>query len=295
MRIKIKETMKIGFYGLGIMGSRMAANLLKTDADLMVYNRTLSKAEKVAEKGAKIAQSPLELVEHADILFTMLSAPEVVEKVATGEQGFLSAMEPNSLWVDCSTVNPSFSREMYDKAKAQNVRFLDAPAAGTKGPAESGDLLFLVGGSEKDLEECRPYFEEMGKKVIHAGETGMGTSLKMVFNLLLGEAMAAFSEGLNLGESMGFSKEMLLETLVGSPVVAPFIAGKKEKIAGGDYEPEFPLKLMQKDLQLASQTGYETSAPLAAGNIVKELFAMAKQEGLGDEDFSAIYKFISKQ
>lgn len=272
----------------------MAANLLKTDADLMVYNRTLSKAEKVAEKGAKIAESPRELAEHADILFTMLSTPEVVRKTATGGNGFLSAMESDSLWVDCSTVNPSFSREMYKEARAHNIRFMDAPAAGTKGPAETGDLLFLVGGAEKDLDECKPYFEKMGKKVIHAGDIGMGASLKMVFNLLLGEAMAAFAEGLNLGESMGFSKDMLLETLVGSPVVAPFIAGKKEKIANGDYEPEFPLRLMQKDLQLASQTGYETSAPLPAGNIVKEVFAMAKQEGLGEEDFSAIYKFVNR-
>ncbi|HKK46154.1 MAG TPA: NAD(P)-dependent oxidoreductase [Balneolaceae bacterium] len=286
--------MNIGFYGLGIMGSRMAANLLKTDADVMVYNRTISKANPLKKKGAKVAQSQQELAQHSDILFTMLSAPGAVKQTASGKEGFIASMKPDSLWVDCSTVNPSFSREMAGKADTHNIRFLDAPAAGTKGPAETGDLLFLVGGSAEDIEECNPYFKAMGKKVIHAGDIGMGTSLKMVFNLLLAEAMASFSEGLYLGESMGFSKEMLLETLVGSPVVAPFISGKKEKIENDDYSPEFPLKLMQKDLHLASQTGYESDAPLPAGNIVKELFAMAKQEGLGDKDFSAIYKLISK-
>lgn len=285
--------MNIGFYGLGIMGSRMAANLLDTDANVMVYNRTISKAEPLAKQGAQVAQSAKELAEHSDILFTVLANPEAVEQTATGDEGFLSRMAPDSLWVDCSTVNPSFSREMAQKAEANNIRFLDAPVAGTKGPAKTGDLLFLVGGSEEDIKQCSPYFEAMGKNVIHAGDTGMGTSLKMVFNLLLGEAMTAFAEGLNLGESLGLSKEMLLEILVGSPVVAPFISGKKAKIAEDNYDTEFPLKWMQKDLELASQSGYETNAPLPAGSLMKELFSMAKNDGLGDEDFSAIYKFIS--
>jgi len=286
--------MNIGFYGLGIMGSRMAANLLNTDASVMVYNRTISKANPLAEKGAQVAESPKELADHADILFTALSDPEAVKQTATGEKGFLSSMNSDSLWVDCSTVNPSFSREMGQQAKSCNIRFMDAPVAGTKGPAETGDLLFLVGGSEKNIEQCNPYFNAMGKKVIHAGDIGMGTSLKMVFNLILGEAMVAFSEGLNLGESMGFPREMLLDILLGSPVVAPFLAGKKENLINKNYDDtEFPLKLIQKDLHLASQTGYETGTPLPAGNITKELFSMAKQEGLGDKDFSAIYKFIN--
>jgi len=285
--------MTIGFYGLGIMGSRMAANLLSTDADLMIYNRTIAKATPLAEQGATIADSPEALATDSDILFTMLSTPEVVQEAATGDEGFLPFMNAQSLWVDCSTVNPSFSREMAKKASKHNVRFMDAPVAGSKAPAESGDLLFLVGGSEKDLDQCQPYFDQMGRDVIHAGEVGKGTSLKMVFNLLLGEAMAAFAEGLNLGESLGLSREMLLDILVGSPVVAPFIVGKKENIANSDYEAEFPLKWMQKDLELASESGYESNAPLPAGNVIKELFAMAKQQGMGEEDFSAIYQLLS--
>lgn len=276
------------------MGSRMAANLLGSDADLVVYNRTISKADLLAERGAVVAESPKELAEHSDILFTMLSTPEAVEETATGEEGFLPHLKAGSLWVDCSTVNPSFSRRMARIAGEQNIRFLDAPVAGTKAPAASGDLLILVGGDEADLAECAPWFDRMGRKVIHAGGTGMGTSLKMIFNLLLGEAMLAFSEGMALGESLGLSKEMLLETLVGSPVAAPFITGKKENIQSDTYETEFPLKWMQKDLQLASLCGYETDTPLPAVNAVKEVFALAKQSGLGDEDFSAIYSWLSR-
>lgn len=286
--------MKISFYGLGIMGSRMAANLLSTDADLMVYNRTLSKAEPLAEKGASVAESPKELAEHAEIMFTMLATPEAVRETATSQSGFLEHMNPKSLWVDCSTVNPSFSREMGQLASERNIGFMDAPVAGSKEPAETGDLLFLAGGDEEDLNTCDPYLKAMGKNVIHAGEVGKGTSLKMVFNLLLGEAMTAFAEGMHLGESLGFKQKMLLETLVDSPVVAPFINGKKDKIAQRDFEAEFPLKWMQKDLELASETAYETNAALPAGNVIKELFAMAKQEGLGEEDFSAIYSFLNK-
>lgn len=287
--------MKISFYGLGIMGSRMAANLLSSDADLMVYNRTASKAKPLAEAGATVAESPQQLAEHADILITMLATPEAVKETATGDTGFLNFMESGSLWVDCSTVNPSFSRKMASKADRHDVRFMDAPAAGSKAPAESGDLLFLVGGDESDVELCTPYFKTMGRDLIHAGEAGRGTALKMVFNLLLGEAMEAFAEGMHLGESLGFNQDMLLETLVGSPVVAPFISAKKDKIAQQDFEADFPLKWMQKDLELASQTAYETNAALPAGNVIKELFAMAKQEDMGEQDFSAIYSFLRNQ
>jgi len=271
------------------MGSRMAANLLESDAELMVFNRTSSKAEPLAEKGATVAESAEELAQHSEILFTMLSTPEAVEEAAAGEYGFLNRMNPGSLWVDCSTVNPSFSRRMAKLANELDVRFLDAPVAGSKAPAASGDLLFLVGGSEEEVAECTPWFDKMGRKVIHAGGTGMGTSLK----LLLGEAMMAFSEGMALGEAFGLSREMLLEILVGSPVVAPFISGKKEKVASGDFDPEFPLKWMQKDLQLASQCGYETGTPLPAVNTIKEVFASASKSGLGDQDFSAICAFLA--
>lgn len=285
--------MKIGFYGLGIMGSRMAEQLLSLNDELMVYNRTFSKANLLAKKGATVADSPQELSAHADILFTMLSTPEVVKEVAIGEQGFLSAMKPQSLWIDCSTVNPSFSREMADVAQKHNIRFVDAPVAGSKAPAETGELLFLVGGDKEDVQQGIPYFNAMGKKVIHAGDVGMGTSLKMVFNLLLGEAMSAFSEAIHLGKSLGLSQEILLENLIGSPVVAPFIAAKKNKIVNNEYDPEFPLKWMHKDLELASKSGYESNTPLPAVNIIKELYAMAKKKDMGEQDFSAIFNLFS--
>ncbi len=286
--------MKIGFIGLGIMGSRMAENLIKAGHQLLVYNRTESKAKPLVEQGAELANSPVDVARQVSILITMLGDPQAVEAMAFGEQGFLNAMKPKSLWVDSSTVNPSFSHRMAEEASKRQVRFVDAPVAGSKIPAEKGQLLFLAGGSDADVHELQPLFDVMGSKTIHAGENGMGTSLKMVFNLLLGEIMLAFSEGLVLGQSLGLDRDRLFEILSQSAVVAPFTISKREKIQGGTYEADFPLQWMQKDLQLASQTAYERGVALPAVNEIKEIYALAMQAGLAGKDFSAIYSFLSK-
>jgi len=223
----------------------------------------------------------------------MLANPEAVSKVAFGENGFLYQLEQKSIWIDCSTVNPAASLENAEKANGMNIRFLDAPVAGTITPAEKGELTFFVGGDKKDVDEVKPILEIMGKKIIHLGPVGKGASMKMVINLVLGQAMLAFSEAIVLGESLGFSKDILFEALVGGPVTAPFISGKKEKILKNKFEPEFPLQLMHKDFQLASQTGYEKNVALPSTNAAKEVYALAKKYGLGEKDFSAIYQFLS--
>lgn len=284
--------MKIGFLGLGLMGSRMAQNLFKNGYDLIVYNRTKEKAEPLVKKGASLAESPEDLGKNSDILFTMLSNPEAVGEVALGKKGFLKSMKENSLWIDLSTVNPSFSIAMSGEAKERKVKFLDAPVAGTIGPAEKGELIFFVGGDEKDLIEVKPLLDKMGKKIIHLGKNGMGTSMKMVVNLILANSMVSFAEAMNLGESLGLSKETLFNTLIGGPVAPSFLAGKKEKIRNGNFSAEFPLEHMQKDLFLVSQTAYENRISLPLSNISKEVYGLAVQNGLGKKDFSAVYEFL---
>ena len=286
--------MKIGFVGLGLMGSRMAGNLLKKGNDLLVYNRTKAKAQPLIEGGARLVQSPAEMGDKVNLIFTMLSGPDAVAAAALGEEGFLNHLEKNSIWVDCSTVNPSFTKHCADKAGSRYIRFIDAPVAGTIIPAEKGELTFFAGGNKNDVEEVRPLLEAMGKKIIYMGENGKGTGIKMVVNLLLGQAMLAFSEGVALGEALGISKEEILNILVGGPVTAPFLAGKRNKIENGNYEPEFPLQWMYKDLQLAAVTGYENNVALPATNAVKEIFSLAVKYGLGEKDFSAVFEFINK-
>lgn len=287
--------MKIGFIGMGIMGSRMAANLAQDGYELLIYNRSRKKTLPFAcLKNAAWTESEADLAQSADIVFTMLSTPEVVEQVAAGTTGFLHSLPAGKIWVDCSTVNPSFSVKMAELCREKEISFLDAPVAGSKLPAEKGELLFLVGGETETVKTCAPFFEAMGRKYVHAGENGRGSALKMVFNLLLGEAMMAFSEGLVLGEALGLSREMMMDVLLQSPVAAPFLSGKREKLEKGVYDPEFSLQWMAKDLQLAAQTAAENSRAMPALNPIKEIYALARQNGWGEKDFSGIYEFLRK-
>ena len=287
--------MRIGFIGLSIMGSRMAANLQKNGHELVVYNRTREKAEPLIAQGAVWAPTPADLARQIKIVITMLSKPDAVAETALlAKNGFLTHLAPQSLWIDCSSVNPSFSKLMAVETKQRNVRFIDAPVAGSKVPAEQGQLLFFVGGEKADVEEARPLFEAMGRAVFHMGGHGMGTSMKMVNNIILAQSMVAFTEAIVLGESLGISKDQLFTTLLASPVVAPYLAFKRSKIEEGKFDPEFPLQWMHKDLQLAAETAYETGVPLFLANAAKELYALAVRNGLGEMDFSAVYKLLSK-
>jgi 3-hydroxyisobutyrate dehydrogenase/glyoxylate/succinic semialdehyde reductase len=288
--------MKIGFIGLGIMGSRMAANLLKKGHELIVHNRTREKAQPLLDQGAAWAGSPADMAKQVNIIFTMLSKPDAVAEVALmGKHSFLHKLPPNSLWIDCSSVNPSFSRLMFVEAKQRKVRLLDAPVAGSKGPAEQAQLLFFVGGDSGDVKEARPLLECMGKAVHHIGGHGMGSAMKMVNNLLLGQAMVAFSEALVFGESLGITKQTMFDTLASSPVMAPFLNFKRKKMEQNDFSVEFPLQWMHKDLHLAAETAYETGAALPAANCAKELFTLAMRAGLGEQDFTAVYKVLKEK
>lgn len=289
----MKKHMKIGFIGLGIMGSRMAANLQKAGYNLVVHNRTHSKADDLIEGGATWANTPAAVASQVEILITMLAHPEAVEMAALGEDGFLDALPEGALWIDDSTVDPAFSRRMGTAANTRRVRMLDAPVAGSKIQAQEAKLAFVVGGDPADIEVAKPLFEVMGAKIIPAGPQGMGASLKIVVNQLLAVSMAAFAEGVAFGESMGIPKETLLKVLIGGPVVPPFMAGKKEKLMTGEFDTEFPLRWMQKDVHLAALTAYGTGVAMPIANATKEAYQQAVKQGYGDEDFSAVYKLFS--
>ena len=285
--------MKIGFIGLGIMGSRMAGNLQKDGYSLVVFNRTRAKAEPLLGPCGTFSDSPAKVADQVEILFTMLAKPDAVEEMALRANGFLNYLRPNAFWIDCSSVNPSFSKKMAAAAAARQIHFIDAPVTGFAAVAAEGKLVFWVGGEEADLETIRSLLLCMGNKIVHVGGHGMGTSLKMVINLLMGNAMAAFAEGMALGEGLGISRKVLFDSLLGLPAVAPFLAAKRNNIESGNYDPEFPLRWMQKDLHLASVSGYETDVALPVTNVTKELYRLAVREGHAIEDFSAIYDYLT--
>jgi 3-hydroxyisobutyrate dehydrogenase/glyoxylate/succinic semialdehyde reductase len=223
----------------------------------------------------------------------MLPQPDALEQVALGNTGFLEHLRSNALWVDCSSVNPSFSKKMAAEASRRWVRFVDAPVTGSAVPAAEAKLIFWVGAEPADLETIRPLLLCMGNRIVHVGTHGMGASMKMVVNLLMGNAMAAFAEGMALGEGLGISRNVLFDLLLGTSAVAPFLASKRAKIESGNYEAEFPLRWQQKDLHLAAVSAFESGVAMPVTNAAKELYRLAMMEGYATQDFSAIYEYLA--
>ena len=275
------------------MGSRMAADLQTNGHPLVLFNRTPAKAKPLVGPCGTLADSPATLAKQVDILFTMLANPAAVEESALGDNGFLDHLRSNAIWVDCSSVNPAFSKRMAAQAARRSVRFVDAPVTGSAGPAAEAKLVFWVGAEPADLETIRPLLLCMGRRIFHVGGQGMGTSMKMVVNVLLGNAMAAFAEAMALGQGLGISRAVLFDSLLGTPAVAPFLESKRDKIESGNYEAEFPLRWQQKDLHLASVSAFESGVAMPITNAAKELYRLAMMKGHALEDFSAIYEYLA--
>src|SRR5260370_16726377 len=215
--------MKIGFIGLGIMGSGKGAEVEKHGNTVVVFNRTGSKAENLLANGGEWAAAPAAVAGQVEVLFTMLAHPEAVKEAALGKDGFLAHLAPDALWVDCSTVNPSFSKQMAAEADTRGVHFLGAPVSGSKTQAADGTLIFWVGGAALDLVLSWELLNCMGSKIVHAGEPGMGAALKLVINQLLGTTMAAFAEVIVLDHSLGLTRAVLFKSLLLTPAAPPVL------------------------------------------------------------------------
>ncbi|MEM6768962.1 MAG: NAD(P)-dependent oxidoreductase [Bacteroidota bacterium] len=285
--------MKVTFIGLGIMGSRMAANLLKQGTELTVWNRTLAAANIPELQGATVADSIQGAVAGAEVVFSMLSTPEAVATCFFGKTGALAKMDQGAMWVDCSTVNPAFSRRAAQEANTAKVRFIDAPVAGSKPQAEAAQLAFFLGADSATFAPIRHCLEAMGTKIIPFGTAGQGSAFKMVVNMMLAQSMVVFSEAVLLGERLGIDREFLLNTIPKLPVIAPFTAFKADAIRHDDYAVNFPLELLLKDLHLATTSAYAVGQPLPLANLTKELYAAANRAGLGREDFAAVFRQLA--
>ena len=276
------------------MGSRMAVNLANSQHQITIWNR--SEVDKVFWKNRKVdlASSIQEAVSDADVVISMLSTPEAVSQVGLSNGGILDSLSEGKIWIDCSTVDPNTSRELAKESSKLNIHFVDAPVAGSAPQAEAAELVFFLGGDVDVIDNVRPLLDHMGKKQIHLGVNGMGSSFKMLVNAMLGQSMAIFSETVAFGQSMGLERDFLLETLPKLVVSAPFIQFKVPQIKSEEYAAQFPLEWMHKDLELATRTAYEVGQPLYLANVTKEIFSAAKQAGLGRKDFSAVYSHIER-
>lgn len=285
---------RIGFIGMGIMGVPMALNILSKGFSLVVYNRTKEKTKPLADKGAKVANSPLELGQESDIIITMLTGPEAIDEVIWGENGLKGALADNKFLINMSSVSPEYTKNLAEKLKDTGIRFIDAPVSGSKKPAEEGQLVILAGGKEEDIKEVEDVLLAMGKKVVYCGDVGMGSMMKMSINLLLGVMMAGMAEMIHFGKRGGLKVETMLEVLYSGALNCTLFQLKKDMFLQEKFFPQFPLKHMSKDLRFIFQTALSTGAVIPEATTALQFFKVGEERGWGDEDFAAVYKVLEK-
>lgn len=283
---------KVGFMGLGIMGSAMAANVLKAGYPLTVYNRTPGKAARLTAQGALEAPTPRALAEGTDIMIIMVTGPEAIDHLLWGGEGAAAALAPSKVLLQMSSVSPHYTRELAAKLAPQGVTFIDAPVSGTKKPAEEGALIILAGGRQEAVTGLEPLLSAMGKKVVYCGGVGQGSMMKMAINLLLGLMMAGLAEMLNFGRKGGLNLEALLETVFAGTCNAPMFQVKADMFRQGEFPAAFPLKHMTKDCKFVIDTAYETGAPAPLAHLLLHLYRQGVAKGWGDLDFAAIAKVL---
>jgi len=283
---------KVGFMGLGIMGTGMAANVLKAGYPLVVYNRSPERAAPLARQGAEVAASPRALAQAADVIIAMVTGPEALHDLLWGPRGAAGALNPSKGFINMSSVSPAYTRELAQELAPTGVAFIDASVSGTKKPAEEGTLVILAGGQADRVQAQEPLLLTMGKKVIYCGEAGQGSMMKMFINLLLGLMMAGFAEALNFGQLGGLDWQAMLDTVFSGPLNCGLYQMKAPLIQAKDYPPAFPLKHMTKDAKFILDTAYELGAPVPGGHLLLHLYRTGWAQGWGDQDISAIARVL---
>lgn len=287
--------MKIGFIGLGIMGSAMAANLVKAGFTVSVWNRSADKSATMAGLGAAVAASPRAAAADSDIIIAMMATPAAVASVRDGSEGILAGLSKGKGYVDMSTVDAETSRESARLAHERGALFLEAPVAGSRKPAEDGALTIMAAGDRELYETALPALEKMGKKILFLGETGKAAHMKLANNLVMCGALTALCEGIALAAGSGLDTALLLEVLDSGAVANPMFRLKGPQIAANrEFPAAFPLRHMQKDLRLALRLAEEVGQPLFAAATINELYKSALTSGYGDEDFAAVTRVIRK-
>jgi 3-hydroxyisobutyrate dehydrogenase-like beta-hydroxyacid dehydrogenase len=284
---------RYGFLGLGIMGSAMAANLVRAGFGVTVWNRSPDKCAPLVALGAKQAATPREVAAHSEITFAMLADPAAARQVCFGPFGVLLGLDEGRGYVDVSTVDDATARDVGAAVRECGGRFLDAPVSGTKKPAEDGALVFLASGDRSLFDEAAPALEAMGKKSFYLGETpGQGARMKLVINSIMGSMLTALCEGLSLGLKGGLEGSDMLDVLASGAVANPMFAIKGAMMLRGEYPASFPLRHMQKDMHLALGLGNDLGQAMPCAAAAGEAFKMARAEGLADEDFAALFRLF---
>lgn len=279
---------KVAFLGLGIMGSGMAANLLKAGFPLAVYNRTAAKAQSLVSAGARLAATPAEAVQGASVVLSMLADDAASREIWLGKDGALAAADKGAILIESSTVSPAWIAELAGLAAQRGVQFLDAPVTGSRMQAQAGQLSFLVGGSEAALAAVTPVLRAMSKEVLHLGPVGSGAKLKLINNFLCGVQIASLAEALTWIERSGLDREKSLAFLNSAAPGSPLLGTISARMAARNYTVNFLLRLIVKDLQYAQNEAAQCGVDLTTAQTARKLFEDAVAKGFGDEDMAAV-------
>jgi 3-hydroxyisobutyrate dehydrogenase-like beta-hydroxyacid dehydrogenase len=281
----------IGFIGMGHMGSHMAPRLISAGYHLTIYDRTREKARAIA--GATVAETPEEAATHSDIVISIVTNDPALEEVMLGPNGVLAGTHAGSVIIDMSTVSPSTSRRLFQAAREKGVAMIDAAVSGSVPQVEQGSLVIFVGGEQETYQQYKPILDILGQSSFYMGTSGMGTTMKLVVNTLLGLGMQALAEAIALGEKAGIQKGLLLDVLGQTTVLT---AGQKAKLANvkrEQYPTQFALSLQHKDLRLILTEADEISVSMPATAAAQQMYTAALAKGM-DEDFSIMIKFMEQ-
>jgi 3-hydroxyisobutyrate dehydrogenase len=287
-------TAQIGFIGLGLMGSRLARRLDLAGWHVQAWNRSPKPADDLRNWGIAIAPSVADLVAESDVILSSLADDAAVRSVHLDKGGVLSTAEPGTVVLEMSTISPELSLRLHREARTRGVKFLDVAISGSTPAVHAGTITLLAGGDKETFEQCVPIFESIAKQWFLIGPGSSGIQMKLVVNLLLGLDMQAIAEAVSLGEHLHIDRSVLLDVLSKTAVMPPALVGKLRKIKDGDYSPEFPLRLMSKDMDLVMDAARTSGADLPAASIAQSVLA-SNVSASGDLDLAAITPFVFGQ
>ena len=289
MKSLTADHVKAGFIGLGNMGSRIAGRLLDRGYHLEVYDQDPAKTEAMAAKGGVVAKNIVELAHSVDVVLSCLTNDEAVHSVYTGAEGVFAGARAGTVVLEMSTISPESSRELYKLGVRHGIEGMDVAISGSTPAAENGTLTLLTGGSQELFGAAQPIFELVAKQYFLLGGPGSGTTMKLVVNTLLGVGMQAIAEAVVLGEKAGLDRKHLLDVLSQTAVIAPAHLGKLGKIAINNYNPQFPLRLMNKDFKLILEAAAEARIPMPATEAAFHVNSDELARG-EEEDFSVVLR-----
>lgn len=282
--------MRVAFLGLGIMGTGMATNLVKAGHEVTVWNRTPGKTI----EGARTAATPAEAAKGAEVVWMCVSDTAAVESLLFGRDGVEQSLTPGMIVADSSTISPAATLKFAERVRARGADYVDNPVTGSKIAADAGSLVFIVGGAEASIERLKPLYAAMGKVFFRVGETGKGQSAKIAMNLQIALIYEGFAEGLTLAAKLGVDAQTLLPLIQASMVRSGVVDYKAPFVLKRDFTPNFPMKLMHKDIKLMLDAAKESRVKLPALETVEEIYDVAVEDGNGDLDYSAIITLLEK-